>query len=141
MKNLNDYVIFVETVTDTPSKDLTEFMNRLDMLDGNYLGYGKHGPDINVPLVITSAMGLSAKSGEFMEIIRKNLLQENNINDEEFSFLKNKIGDLIFYWANACSALGLSPEEVIEENVRKLAARYPNGFEISKSENRREGDV
>ena len=34
--DLNKYKDFVQAVTSVQSQDLTEFMNRLDRLDGNY---------------------------------------------------------------------------------------------------------
>lgn len=40
------------------------------------------------------------------------------------------------------SAIGVDPNEVIEENVRKLESRYPGGtFDVHYSENRKEGDL
>ena len=54
--DLNKYQEFVEAVTSKPSNDLTTFMNRLDELDGNYVSEGQHGPDINVPLLLTAAL-------------------------------------------------------------------------------------
>ena len=33
------------------------------------------------------------------------------------------------------------PEEVMEENINKLEKRYPNGFEVHRSENREAGDL
>ena len=37
---------------------------------------------------------------------------------------------------------GLDPNEVLEENVNKLKARYPGGeFDVHYSENRKEGDL
>ena len=39
-------------------------------------------------------------------------------------------------------AMGLDPNSVIEENVNKLKARYPDGeFDVYYSENRKEGDL
>ena len=46
------------------------------------------------------------------------------------------------YWINSCRALGLDPNEVVEENVNKLKSRYPGGeFDVFYSENRKEGDL
>ena len=40
------------------------------------------------------------------------------------------------------SAIGVDPNEVIEENVSKLESRYPGGtFDVHYSENRKEGDL
>ena len=67
--NLNRYSEFVGAVTSEPSKDLTTFMNRLDQLDANFnFETDTHGPDVNVPLLITASLGLAAETGEFCEI-------------------------------------------------------------------------
>ena len=144
MKNidLNKYQEFVEAVTSKPSNDLTTFMNRLDELDGNYVGDGQHGPDINVPLLLTAALGLAAETGEFCEIPKKMYFQGKPLNDENVFHMKRELGDVMWYWINACRALNLDPNEVIAENVKKLEARYPGGhFDAFHSENRKEGDI
>lgn len=141
--DLNRYKDFVAEVTSKPSNDLTTFMNRLDELDGNF-DYEKdqHGPDINVPLLITACFGLAAESGEFIEIPKKILFQGKPLTDAEIFHLKRELGDVIWYWVNACRALGLDPNEVIEENVNKLMSRYPGGvFDVHYSENRKDGDL
>ncbi len=56
--DLNKYYNFVAEVTSKPSNDLTTFMNRLDELDGNFDSTtNTHGPDINVPLLLTGGIG------------------------------------------------------------------------------------
>ena len=48
----------------------------------------------------------------------------------------------MWYWISACRALNLDPNEVINENVKKLKSRYPDGqFDLFFSENRKEGDL
>jgi NTP pyrophosphatase (non-canonical NTP hydrolase) len=140
--DLHKYKEFVLEVTSKDSKDLTEFMNRLDELDGNYIGEGKHGPQINVPLLLTAGMGLGSEGGEFQEIIKKMFFQGKPLNDENVFHMKRELGDIMWYWINACTALGLDPNDVIAENVEKLKARYPGGeFNVWHSENRKEGDL
>lgn len=139
--DLNKYAEFVLTVCSDQSKDLTAFMNRLDELDGNYID-GKHGPDINVPLLITSGIGLASEGGEFNEIVKKMLFQGKPLNEENLFHMKRELGDIAWYWVNACNALGLDPNDVLAENVNKLQARYPGGsFDAHYSENRQEGDL
>ena len=140
--DLKRYEQFVQAVTSQPSNDLTTFMNRLDELDGNYIGEGKHGPDINVPLLLTGALGLAAETGEFCEIPKKMFFQGKPLNEENLFHMKRELGDIMWYWINACRALDLDPNEVIEENVNKLKARYPGGeFDVHYSENRQQGDI
>jgi NTP pyrophosphatase (non-canonical NTP hydrolase) len=141
--DLNRYSQFVNVVTSMPSKDLTMFMDRLDELDGNFDSTtNTHGPDINVPLLITAALGLAAETGEFCEIPKKMLFQGKPLTNENVFHMKRELGDVIWYWINACRALNLDPNDVIEENVNKLKARYPGGeFDVNASENRHEGDI
>ncbi len=141
--DLNKYKDFVEAVTSKESNDLTTFMNRLDYLDGNF-DYEKdqHGPDINVPLLLTACLGLAAEGGEFIEIPKKIFFQGKPLTEAEVFHLKRELGDVMWYWINACRALNLDPNEVIAENVKKLEARYPGGsFDPYYSENRKENDL
>jgi NTP pyrophosphatase (non-canonical NTP hydrolase) len=141
--DLNKYSEFVQAVTSQPSNDLTTFMNRLDYLDGNF-DYEKdqHGPDINVPLLLTGALGLAAETGEFCEIPKKMFFQGKPLNEENLFHMKRELGDIMWYWINTCRALNLDPNEVIAENVKKLESRYPGGnFDPYHSENRKENDL
>jgi NTP pyrophosphatase (non-canonical NTP hydrolase) len=68
--------------------------------------------------------------------------QGKPLNEENVFHMKRELGDVIWYWINACRALNLDPNDVIAENVKKLEARYPGGsFDASYSENRKEGDI
>jgi NTP pyrophosphatase (non-canonical NTP hydrolase) len=145
--DLHKYQEFVEAVTSKESNDLTSFMNRLDRLDGNYEAYGSdgeymHGPNINVPLLLTAGLGLGSEGGEFQEIIKKIFFQGKPLNEENVFHMKRELGDIMWYWINACRALQLDPNDVIAENVNKLKARYPGGeFDAFYSENRKAGDL
>ena len=91
---------------------------------------------------MTAACGLSAESGEFMEIIKKILFQGKPVNEENLFHMKRELGDIMWYFMQACMALGTTPEEIIEMNVEKLKKRYPGGeFDVHYSENRLLGDV
>jgi NTP pyrophosphatase (non-canonical NTP hydrolase) len=141
--DLNKYKDFVQAVTSQPSNDLTTFMNRLDELDANYdFEAEAHGPDVNVPLLITAALGLAAETGEFCEIPKKMLFQGKPLTEENLFHMKRELGDVIWYWINACRALHLDPNDVILENINKLKSRYPGGeFDAHYSENRQAGDL
>jgi len=70
------------------------------------------------------------------------LFQGKPFNEDTREHLKKELGDVIWYWANACNALNLDPNEVISENIEKLQARYPGGkFDAKYSENRKKGDI
>lgn len=145
--DLNKYQDFVEAVTSGESNDLTTFMNRLDRLDANWEVFeegqpSRHGPDINVPLLITAGLGLGSEAGEFQEIVKKLLFQGKPLSEETHYHMCRELGDVIWYWVNACRALDVDPNKIISMNVDKLKARYPGGeFDPYYSENRQAGDL
>ena len=141
--DLTKYQEFVEAVTSKASNDLTTFTSRLDELDANFDNVSNtHGPDINVPLLITACMGLAAEAGEFIEVPKKIIFQGKRLSDENVFHMKRELGDVMWYWINACRALNFDPNDVIAENVRKLESRYPGGsFDVYHSENRIQGDL
>jgi NTP pyrophosphatase (non-canonical NTP hydrolase) len=133
--DLNKYSEFVEEVTSEESNQLSPMARRLSILEGTD---GK----INMSLLLTGGIGLSSETGEFNEIIKKCIFQGKPLNDETVFHCKRELGDIIWYWINSCRALGLDPNEVIEENVNKLKSRYPGGeFDVHYSENRQKNDL
>ena len=42
--------------------------------------------------------------------------------------------------AEACEALGVGMDDVMQQNIDKLRARYPDGFDAERSRCRAEGD-
>ena len=127
------YLDFVAGVTSMPSQDTAILQARIDELVAN-------GAD--VPHLLTAALGLTAESGEFTEVVKKILLQGKPYNEDNVFHMKRELGDICWYLAQACMALDTTFDEIIEMNVDKLKARYPGGeFDVHKSENRREGDL
>ena len=135
MKNidLNKYKEFVEEVTSDASNDIHPMIERMYELEGN---------GVNVATLLTGAIGIASEGGEFAEIVKKCIFQGKPMDDETVFHAKRELGDIIWYWINSCRALGLDPNEVIAENVRKLEKRYPGGsFDAYYSENRQDGDL
>ena len=128
------YLEFVEGVTTAPSTNLAALLSRITELELDY--------DADVPRLLTAALGLSAESGEFTEVVKKILLQGKPYTEENIFHMKRELGDICWYLAQACMALDTTIDEVIEMNVDKLKARYPGGdFDVHQSENRKEGDL
>ena len=128
------YLDFVNGVTSFPSTDLAALLARATELDLEN--------DADVPRLLTAALGLTAESGEFTEIVKKIILQGKPYNNENVYHMKRELGDICWYIAQACMALDTTFDEVIEMNVDKLKERYPGGeFDVHKSENRKEGDL
>jgi len=131
--DLSRYLDFVDGVTSDPSRDFKSFITSLELLD-------RQGSNIN--RLTTAAVGISAEGGEFMEIVKKMVFQGKPWNDDNREHLIIELGDVLWYVAQACMALEVSFDDVVERNVEKLKARYPGGeFDVHYSENRREGDL
>ena len=128
------YLDFVAGVTSKPSTDLPALLSRITDLDVEC--------DADIPRLLTAALGLTAESGEFTEIVKKMILQGKPYNEENIFHMKRELGDICWYLAQACMALDTTFDEIIEMNVEKLESRYPGGsFDVHHSENRVEGDL
>ena len=128
------YLEFVQEVISLPSTDLAALLSRVTELDIQQ--------DADVPRLLTAALGLTAESGEFTEVVKKIILQGKPYNEENIFHMKRELGDICWYLAQACMALDTTFDEIIEMNVDKLKARYPGGeFDVHQSENRAEGDL
>lgn len=132
--DLNRYKQFVEAVTSEQSNDTIQMhlaMTELEAVSG-----------VNMSLLLTGAVGISAEGGEFMEIVKKCIFQGKPMDEDTQFHAMRELGDIMWYWVNACRALNVDPNEVIAENVRKLEKRYPGGsFDVHYSENRQDGDI
>ena len=130
--DLKKYENFVEKVTSEESNDWAYTQARLHELNDK----------VNISLLMTGGIGLSSETGELNEIIKKCILHGKPMDDETIFHCKRELGDIIWYWISTCRSLGLDPNEVIEENVKKLESRYPDGeFDVHYSENRQDGDL
>jgi hypothetical protein len=130
--DLNAYTDFVAAVTSDASNDLEHMIARMRELNKT----------VNIALLMTGGIGMASEGGEFNEIIKKCVFQGKPMNDETVFHMKRELGDIAWYFVNACRAIGEDPNDVVAENVRKLEARYPGGqFDVYYSENRRAGDL
>jgi NTP pyrophosphatase (non-canonical NTP hydrolase) len=127
------YIEFVSQTTSPASSDFAALLSRLTEIE-------LQGAD--VPRLLTAAFGMSAEAGEFTEIVKKMFLQGKPYNEDNIEHLRIELGDIMWYAAQACMALDVSFEEVLERNYLKLSKRYPEGaFDVYRSENRAEGDL
>ena len=129
----NKYIEFVRQTTSPASSEYPKLVERLNELEGQ-------GADVS--RLMTAAFGMSAEAGEFTEVVKKIFLQGKPYTEENIFHMKRELGDLCWYLAQACMALNITFEEVLEMNYEKLSARYPEGaFDVYRSENRVKGDV
>jgi len=81
-------------------------------------------------VLINGVMGLCGESGEAIDIVKKHLAQGHALDREK---LVKELGDVAWYLAETAYALDVPLEEVLQQNIDKLRARYPEGFSSEKS--------
>ena len=132
--DLNKYAEFVLAICSNQSKNSEDFVEHVRKLHNT--------TNVNIPLLLTSGIGLASEGGEFNEIVKKIFFQGKPLDEDNIFHMKRELGDIMWYWINACRALGFDPNDVVAENVKKLEARYPGGkFDVYYSENRKANDL
>ena len=89
-------------------------------------------------LLLNSALGLCGESGEVADLLKKYHFQGHNL---DIDHVAKELGDIAWYLAVGAYAIGYDLETILQMNVDKLKARYPNGFSVDRSLHRSENDV
>ena len=90
----------------------------------------KSGKDIQESLTASEAnlvhlaLGISGEAGEVVDAIKKAAIYKKPLDREN---IIEELGDLEFYMEGLRQAIGVTREEVIDTNVRKLSVRYASG--------------
>ena len=71
------------------------------------------------------AIGLAGETGELVDLVKKDVFQERPATQADF---ESEAGDVLWYLANLCYVYGIDMQRVAEENIKKVKARYPDGF-------------
>lgn len=82
-------------------------------------------------MLINGVMGLCGEAGEAIDVVKKHLAQGHALDREA---LISELGDVAWYLAETAHALDITLEDVLQENIDKLRARYPQGVETEKSQ-------
>lgn len=88
--------------------------------------------------LINGCLGLAGESGEVLDLVKKSTFHEKELDIEHF---KKEIGDVMWYVAMICESAGFSLDDVMQTNVDKLMARYPDGFDTYRANHRQKGDI
>ena len=89
-------------------------------------------------LLLNSALGLCGESGEVADLVKKHRFQGHDL---DFDHIAKELGDISWYLAVGAYAIGYDLETILQMNVDKLKARYPDGFSVDRSLHRAENDV
>ena len=82
-------------------------------------------------------MGIAGEAGEIVEKWKKAVAyREAKFSDEEFADFKKEFADVIWYIAVLADSLGISLEEVMAENLKKLQDRQKRDVIKGAGDNR-----
>lgn len=88
--------------------------------------------------IIHGVMGLNGEAGEAIDIVKKYIYQGHALDD---NYLALELGDVAWYIAATADALGYDLETILQMNIDKLRARYPEGFDANRSIHRGKDDI
>lgn len=86
-------------------------------------------------VLINGVMGLCGEAGEAIDVVKKWLAQGHELDR---AHLAEELGDVAWYLAETAHALDIPLEQILEANIAKLRARYPDGFSEKRSVERKE---
>lgn len=81
-------------------------------------------------MLLWNAIGVAGEAGEIAELAKKQIFHGHGLDVEKW---KKEIGDVLWYLAACCTKLDITLEECMEHNIEKLKARYPDGWDASRS--------
>ena len=112
----------------------TEYIMKSARTDGDkehYKGVAKRAFDCAELVHYTD--GLVTESGEIKDMMKKHIAYGAPL---DFVNLKEELGDVCWYIARMCDLQGWTFEELMELNIEKLQARYPEKFTLDAAVNR-----
>jgi len=74
--------------------------------------------------ILTWGLGITGEAGDVASCIKKTFAHKN----DQKTGIRENIGDTLWYAAMICNFFNWDMDEVLGENVKKLAARFPQGF-------------
>ena len=89
-------------------------------------------------LLLNSVLGLCGESGEVADLVKKYRFQGHDL---DLDHVAKELGDIAWYLAVGAYSIGYNLEKILQMNVDKLKARYPDGFSTDRSLHRAENDV
>ena len=118
-KFFETYCDFVTKVTSDPSLKIDDLKKSLDNIQEN--------SPIDTPRLLTAALGLGSETGEFVEIVKKMILQGKPADEDNIFHMKRELGDVMWYIARLFDMYDMSMIEVLHENYLKLTDRKERG--------------
>ena len=74
--------------------------------------------------ILTWGLGIAGEAGDVASCIKKTFAHHNDQKEG----IKENIGDTFWYAAMICNFFNWNMQEILDENLKKLKQRYPQGF-------------
>lgn len=85
--------------------------------------------------ILAWGLGVSGEAGDVAGCIKKTFSH----NNDQKSGIRENIGDTLWYAAMICNFFDWDLEKILEENIKKLKKRYPDGFTEKDAKRKGEG--
>jgi NTP pyrophosphatase (non-canonical NTP hydrolase) len=85
--------------------------------------------------LLLTALGLTGEGGEFADMVKKLVYHDTPLDRDKAI---KELGDVLWYVARGCMALGVTLGDVAERNLTKLLVRYPDQFDPQRSQTKNE---
>lgn len=72
-----------------------------------------------------AAYGVAGEAGEFVDCIKKSQVYGRVLDHQHAA---EELGDILWFVALGCKALGVSMNDVAQQNIDKLRVRYPEKY-------------
>lgn len=134
--NANKYQKLAMRTNDGKASD--RLIGKIQEYDMKFSNEQSNKESVDIGGIFNACLGLSGEVGEFNDMIKKWVFHEKELDMEH---AKKEAGDILWYVVMLCESFGWNMEEIMQMNVDKLKARYPEGFDVERANNRAEGDV
>ncbi len=89
-------------------------------------------------MLVNGALGLAGEAGEVADLLKKAFYHDQGLTQAINNKLIIELGDVLWYVALLAQALGVTIDEIMQLNIAKLKARYPEGFDAVRSSTKNE---
>lgn len=134
--NANKYQKLAMRTNDGKASD--RLIGKMQEYDMKFSNEQSNKESVDIGGIFNACLGLSGEVGEFNDMIKKWVFHEKELDMEH---AKKEAGDILWYVVMLCESFGWNMEEIMQMNVDKLKARYPEGFDVERANHRAEGDV
>jgi NTP pyrophosphatase (non-canonical NTP hydrolase) len=80
---------------------------------------------MKVSRLIHAAMGMQTEAGELTDMLKKHIMYGKTLDEVN---VVEEAADQLWYIAIALDAVGVSLEDAMARNIKKLSTRYPEKF-------------